>query len=152
LRILVLDDNPEAVQIFDSFLKALDHKVSCYTDPREALLWLTDVKPELLIVDLCMPEMSGYDFLKRVRAYGAYSRTPIVALTGTEASDDEIEAHGFASVLRKPVTLSDIMTAIEELETVAKTEDANTELEHEVSEEISELEPTSDAPVPSDLT
>lgn len=113
LRILVLDDNPEALSVFEKFLKALDHEVHCFGDGREALLWLNDVKPQLIIADLDMPIMDGFDFLKRVRGYTQFVNVPIIALTGTTASDEEIAAGGFSSILRKPVTLMDIMGAID---------------------------------------
>lgn len=114
MRILVLDDNPEAVRVFENFLNALDHQVSCYTDPREALLWLNDVRPEVIIADLSMPEIDGFDFIKRVRAYHAFSKVPAIALTGTDASEESVIAAGFSSILRKPVTLSDVMMAIDD--------------------------------------
>jgi CheY-like chemotaxis protein len=113
VKILVLDDNRDALLVIESFLKTLDHAVSAFTDPQEALLWLKDVKPEFIIADLDMPEMSGYDFVKRVRCYSQYAATQIVCVTGTEATDDEILAGGFSAILRKPVTLSDLMDAVD---------------------------------------
>ncbi len=116
MNILILDDNEDALLVIESFLKTLGHKVSAYTDGREALLWLSDVKPEVIIADLDMPIMSGFDFLKRVRAYQAFVNVPILCITGTGLSDAQIAAGGFYATLRKPVTLMDLMLAIDELE------------------------------------
>jgi two-component system, chemotaxis family, CheB/CheR fusion protein len=116
VRILILDDNQDALLVIESFLKTLGHQVSAYTDGREALLWLPDAKPQIIIADLDMPIMDGFDFLKRVRGFQAYVSTPIVCITGTGLSDAQIAAGGFVATLRKPVTLSDLMMTIDELE------------------------------------
>jgi CheY-like chemotaxis protein len=116
VRILILDDNADALLVLENFLKTLDHKVSAYTDGREALLWLKEVNPQLIIADLDMPVMDGFDFLRHVRAYHAFVHVPIICITGTSMTDAQIAAGGFSSTLRKPVTLSDVMAAIEEVE------------------------------------
>lgn len=115
MRILILDDNADALLVLENFLKALGHDVSGYTDATEALLWLSDVKPEMIIADLQMPDMDGFAFVKNVRARGAYSQLPMICITGTDASDEQIASGGFAAVLRKPTTLADVMGAIDEV-------------------------------------
>ncbi|MBX7244051.1 MAG: response regulator [Candidatus Sumerlaeaceae bacterium] len=123
MRILVVDDNPEALFVVERFLKTLGHEVFSYTDGREALLWLKEARPQVIIADLDMPEMDGYAFVKHVRAYNSYAATPIICITGTTATDEQIGSAGFASILRKPVTLSDVMEAIELVESGLKTAD-----------------------------
>lgn len=115
MRIMILDDNADALTVIGSFLKALGHEVSGYTDGMEALLWLSDVRPELIIADLQMPEMDGYTFVRNVRARSAYASMPIICMTGTDEPDEKIASGGFANVLRKPVTLADVMAAIDDV-------------------------------------
>lgn len=115
MRILILDDNPDALVVLQNFLKALGHDVSGYTDATEALLWLGDAKPEMIIADLQMPNMDGFTFVRNVRARPSYAQLPIVCITGTDATNEEIAAGGFAAVLRKPTTLADVMLAIDEV-------------------------------------
>lgn len=116
MRIMILDDNADANIVLENFLKTLGHEVHAYTDGREALLWMGDIKPELVIADLDMPVIDGFDFLKRMRLMSASSQTPVVCITGMSVSDAQIAAGGFTSTLRKPVTLADVMLAIEEIE------------------------------------
>src|SRR3954467_7759182 len=104
MRILVVDDNPDAAKVVESFLQALDHKVASYNDAQEALLWLSDFKPELIISDLEMPGMDGYQFVKQIKARSAFSNIPVICITGTDASNEQIAAHGFSAILRKPTT------------------------------------------------
>jgi two-component system CheB/CheR fusion protein len=117
MRILVLDDNQEALLVVERFLKTLGHQVFAFTEGMEALLWLKDAAPQVFLVDLDMPGMDGFEFLRRLRAFQTHAATPAVCITGTEATDEDIMSAGFCGVLRKPVTLSDLMTAIDELET-----------------------------------
>lgn len=113
MRILLVDDNPDALRVIENFLKALDHTVYAYTDAREALLWLKDVRPEIVVADLDMPGMDGFELIRRLRAYAAFERTPVICITGTDTPDEEIYAAGFVTILRKPVTLADMLDAID---------------------------------------
>jgi two-component system CheB/CheR fusion protein len=113
MRIMVVDDNPDAARVIESFLKALDHVVFSYTDAREALLWLKDVRPEIILADLDMPGMDGFEFISRLHAYSAFASVPVICVTGTEATDEQIYSAGFTAILRKPVTLADMLEAID---------------------------------------
>jgi CheY-like chemotaxis protein len=115
MKLLIIDDNPDALTVLEQFLKTLDHRVTSYTDAREALLWLKEDKPEAIIADLEMPGMDGFEFVRRLRGYASFVSVPVICITGTDATDEQIAAAGFASILRKPTTLSDVMTAIEEV-------------------------------------
>lgn len=141
MRILLVDDNPDAVRVIESFLKALDHVVFSYTDAREALLWLKDVRPEIVVADLDMPGMNGYEFIRRLHAYLSFSTVPVICVTGTEATDEEIYAAGFSAILRKPVTLADMLEAIE-----AVTSKSPEVIQASPSE--TKMPQTSDAPAP----
>ena len=114
MRILLVDDNPEALQVIEKFLKTLDHNVFAYTEGLEALLWLKEARPELAIIDLEMPDMDGYQLLKRLRGFQSYAEIPAICITGTDASDETILSAGFHSILRKPTTLAAMMSAIDE--------------------------------------
>jgi CheY-like chemotaxis protein len=59
--------------------------------------------------------MDGFTFVRNVRARPSYAQLPIICITGTDASDEQITAGGFAAVLRKPTTLADVMMAIDEV-------------------------------------
>lgn len=115
MRILLVDDNPEALQVIEKFLKTLDHHVFAYTEGMEALLWLKEARPELAIFDLEMPNMDGYQLLKRLRGFQAYAQIPAICITGTEAPDETIIEAGFHTILRKPTTLAAMMSAIDKV-------------------------------------
>jgi CheY-like chemotaxis protein len=146
VKILVLDDNADALLVISSFLKALDHEVSSYTDSREALLWLNDVKPEVIVCDLDMPNMDGFQFLKRVRCYGRFAAIPFICMTGTDTSDEVIKEAGFSAILRKPVTLSDVMDCVE-----TTTAPVAVEVDSYVTHDSATLEPQLEIPTMAQL-
>lgn len=115
MRILMVDDNPDALKVLSAFLKSLGHRVEACETGREALLWLDDLKPEIIMTDLEMPEMDGYEFLKAVRMRSQYKNVPVLCVTGLDTPLETIMSHGFQAVLRKPITLADVMNAIEEV-------------------------------------
>ncbi len=120
MRIMLVDDNRDALLVLESFLRTLDHRVSAYTDGTEALLWLSDERPQVIICDLDMPNMDGYTFVRNVRGRSSYASMPIICLTGMNDSDEHVLSQGFASILRKPTTLADLIIAIEQV-TVEKS-------------------------------
>jgi CheY-like chemotaxis protein len=121
VKILVLDDNPDVVRMIECFLRTLDHEVSAFTESLEALLWIKDVNPEVIIADLDMPGVDGFEFVRKVRAHSAFANTPIICITGTDATDEQIAASGFISTLRKPITLSDLMVALEDVKSATRS-------------------------------
>ena len=127
MRILLVDDNPEALQVIEKFLKALDHKVFAYTEGLEALLWLKEAQPELAIIDLEMPGMDGYKLLKTLRGFQSYAEIPAICITGTDASDESILSAGFHSILRKPTTLAAMMSAIDKAAGTESVDSGNLE-------------------------
>jgi two-component system CheB/CheR fusion protein len=111
----MVDDNPDALKVLSAFLKSLGHRVEACETGREALLWLDDLKPEIIMTDLEMPEMDGYQFLAAVRQRSQFQAVPVLCVTGLETPTEEILSHGFHTVLRKPITLADVMNAVDEL-------------------------------------
>lgn len=112
---MLVDDNRDALMVLESFLRTLDHKVSAYTDGTEALLWLGDERPHVIICDLDMPNMDGYTFVRNVRGRSSYASMPIICLTGMSDSDEQVLGQGFAAILRKPTTLAELISALEDV-------------------------------------
>jgi DNA-binding response OmpR family regulator len=86
-KILVVDDEPEIVKLVRAYLEAAGYGVLTAKDGREALLVSRHEKPDLIILDLTMPEMDGLEFTRRLRQE---KNTPIIMLTARVEETDRI--------------------------------------------------------------
>ena len=102
-RILVVDDNVDAATSLAVLLRAMGHEVFVAHDGRSALADLSRIRPEIALLDIAMPDMSGYDVARQIRErLGAAVR--IVALTGFGLAEDRARAMeaGFDLHMVKP--------------------------------------------------
>ena len=86
-KILVVDDKPELRTLLKSYLTQEGFQVVVASDGREALYVARNEKPDLILLDLMMPEMGGYDFM---RAYSRESETPVIILTARLEENDKV--------------------------------------------------------------
>lgn len=93
--VLVVEDDPVMQTLTCHGIEKLGYRTIAVSNGREALDWLAaNPPPHLILLDLVMPEMDGFAFLRRFRAEGAYSTIPVVVLSAkdlTEAEHGEIE-------------------------------------------------------------
>ena len=103
-RVLVVDDNVDAATALAALLRAMGHEVFVAHDARAALADLSRIRPDIALLDIAMPDMTGYELARLVRArLGAAVR--IVALSGFGLAEDRVRAldAGFDQHLVKPV-------------------------------------------------
>src|SRR5574341_823451 len=86
-KILVVDDKPELRTLLKSYLTQEGFEIATAGDGREALFVARHEKPDLIILDLMMPEMSGYEFM---RAYSREADTPVIILTAKLEENDKV--------------------------------------------------------------
>ena len=116
-RILVVDDSPDAGDALAKVLTASGHDVDCVPNGQEALARVIDNRPDVVLIDLLMPEMDGPSFLEVVRSYLRLQSLPVVVLTALENSPmiDRVQALKVNSVLIKGKASSDdILKALDE--------------------------------------
>ena len=116
--IMVVDDNPDIIFAIKKGLEALkeDYEIIGANGGKECLSLLQSKKPDLILLDIMMPEMDGWEVVARVRANSDYKKIPIVFLT---AKDDAI-TKGMASLgvdgyITKPVAIEILNQKIKEL-------------------------------------
>jgi two-component system alkaline phosphatase synthesis response regulator PhoP len=85
--ILIADDEPEIVKLVKAYLESAGYRVATAKDGREALLVTRHEKPDLILLDLTMPEMDGLEFTRRLRQE---KNTPIIMLTARVEETDRI--------------------------------------------------------------
>ncbi len=114
-RILVVEDNPVAQTITTQALRKNGFDVDCASSGREAVASAAAVFYDLILMDLQMPEMDGFQTTASIRSLEAYRTVPIIALTANSSSDyrDLCTQHGFDGFLSKPIRPRELISAIE---------------------------------------
>ncbi len=89
-RILVVNDDPIIIQITAKVLSASGYEVFKATSGPDALRQVDEVRPELVILDVMMPEMNGYEVCRHLRAKAITARLPIMMLTAQESVEEKV--------------------------------------------------------------
>jgi len=115
-RVLIIDDNVDAAESIAILLEASGFAVRCVFDGISALSAATAYKPNVFVLDIGLPDITGYEVAKRLRAQPEFARTPIVAVTGYGQESDRQQSReaGINHHLTKPVdpdALRNILTA-----------------------------------------
>ena len=116
-RILVVDDNRDAAESLAMMLRIMGHEVRIAHDGAAAVAAAAEFRPELVLMDLGMPVLDGYEAARRIRAQPWKDRAFLVALTGWGADDDHRRTHdaGFDRHLVKPVDPDALLKMIAEM-------------------------------------
>ena len=105
LHILVVDDNVDAAEMLSGLLRLDGHEVTCAHEGRSALEQATELRPEVILLDIGLPGMNGYEVAQQLRQQEAFGNTLIVAVTGfgQEIDRQRTQHAGFDHHLVKPV-------------------------------------------------
>ena len=103
--ILVVDDNPSNLKLFTLLLALPDYEVSTARSAEEALSVLERVLPELILMDLQLPDIDGLTLTRRLKLDPRLRQTPIVAVTASAMKGDEEKARaaGVDGYMTKPL-------------------------------------------------
>jgi DNA-binding response OmpR family regulator len=114
-NILAVDDAELVLHVLRNFLQNTSYNLTCTTSANIALNFLKTSKPNLFILDIDMPEMSGYDLAMRIRAEG--QEAPIIFLTGntTQESVEKALMIGVADYIAKPISKTKLLERIHKL-------------------------------------
>ena len=118
ISVLAVDDDPDALGLVREILESSGARVRTATSARDALESIEQELPDVLVSDLGMPEMDGYDLIQRVRRMeGPAKQLPAAALTAYARSEDRSKALrlGFEIHLPKPIDPSELIAAVASL-------------------------------------
>ncbi|HKR38119.1 MAG TPA: CheR family methyltransferase [Paraburkholderia sp.] len=117
LHILMVDDDATTVETFKLLLESEGANVQTATSGEEALTLLNGNAPDLVLSDLGMPGMDGYEFIGKLRSQPALESVICIALSGfgQEADVEQSEQAGFDAHLKKPVLLEDLLATFARL-------------------------------------
>ena len=112
--ILVVDDDPTTCQLATTVLEREGYRVRSCTSGREALDVLAATPVSLVLLDVVMPGMDGFEVCARLRATEAGKRVPVILLTGRDDVDTRLEGiqSGVSEFLAKPVTRHELVARV----------------------------------------
>ena len=109
--VLVVEDDAATREMYRQALTASGHRTIAVSDGLGALRHLEGDRPDVVVLDLMLPSIGGYDVYKELRAHPDTCEIPVIIVTGSDARD--LEPHEFRFFLRKPVS-PDTLTRIVE--------------------------------------
>lgn len=115
--ILIVDDDPDTLFTMNEIIQSLGFKTYLAKSGVECLKMLEHLKPDLILLDIMMPGMDGFQTLKNIRSMRNHSAVPVYAVTAKAMSGDKeiILKHGFNDYIPKPVNATIISTKINQL-------------------------------------
>ncbi|MCS0591336.1 response regulator [Massilia norwichensis] len=114
-RILVVDDNVDAANSLGELLALLGHEVVVRFDGKSALRDAAAFAPDVLVLDIGLPDMDGYELARRLRSVAATAQARYLALTGYGQAHDRTLAHaaGFDHHFVKPVDIVTLQAVLD---------------------------------------
>ena len=110
--IACIDDSPLVCQSMDRMLSGAGYQVLTIQDPLRAISTLLTRKPDLIFLDLVMPNLNGYEISSRLRKIAAFRDTPIVILSGNAIDRTQAQAAGVSDYLEKPLQTEKLLQTI----------------------------------------
>ena len=111
-RVLIIDDDPGMIKTILMTLENMDieMKVDSATDGYEGLMKIGQSVPDLLIIDLNMPKINGYEVIRQVKESEAFSSAEIIVVSSVlnEGSESILEDLGVSTYLKKPFKLAEL--------------------------------------------
>lgn len=113
-RVLVVDDEPNIVMSLEFLMRRAGFEVQVARNGREALAALDGAPPDLLLLDVMMPELDGYEVCERIRARSEWDGTRIVMLTarGRDVERERGLALGADAYVTKPFSTRDLVEQV----------------------------------------
>jgi CheY-like chemotaxis protein len=117
--VLVVDDEPDARALVERLLRDCDAVVTTAESADDAMAQLAATRPDVLVSDIGMPDVDGYELIRRVRALGVDQggRVPAIALTAYARAEDRVRAvvAGFQMHVSKPVEPAELIAMVASL-------------------------------------
>ena len=113
-KVLVVEDNELNLKLFCDLLRAHDYAAEPVRDGREAVARARDLAPDLIIMDIQMPYVTGYELILELKADDDLRAIPVMAVTAYAGREDEerIRAAGAEAYVSKPISLARFMETV----------------------------------------
>ena len=112
--VLIVDDIPINVTLIEKMLKPFHFVIEKANDGQTALDIVADNKPDLILLDLMMPGINGYDVIKQLRAKEETKQLPIIVISALNSNEDVVKGYalGANDFLTKPIIMNRLHTSV----------------------------------------
>jgi two-component system alkaline phosphatase synthesis response regulator PhoP len=113
-KVLIADDNPQGVELLEAYLSGCDYEIATAADGEETLRKVKEWHPDLVLLDIMMPKISGFEVCKRLRADPATRDIAVLMVTALDQPSDSeraVEA-GTDDFLTKPINKLELLLRI----------------------------------------
>ena len=151
--VLVVDDQPQNVKLLHQVLTMSGYDVTTAASGQEALAKVTAENPDMVLLDVVMPQMSGYEVCRRLRADRATELLPVVMVTALDPLEERVKGieAGADDFLSKPINQAELLARVKSLLRIRDLHrqievqsrllaDWNSKLEQRVNEQVGQLE------------
>ncbi len=115
VAILIVEDDADLAETYQDLLQARGHSIEVAATVRAAVKYLTHNQPSVIILDLSLPDDSGFEIVKYVREHGADNTRLLIISGHSEMARHSDLAHTSDLVLNKPVSNDQLLTLIERI-------------------------------------
>src|SRR6266850_7619213 len=113
-KILIADDNPQGVELLEAYLAGTDYEIQTAADGEETLRKVKEWQPDLILLDIMMPKISGFEVCKRIKTNPATNDTVVLMVTALDQPSDidrAVEA-GTNDFLTKPINKTELLLRV----------------------------------------
>jgi CheY-like chemotaxis protein len=112
---MVVDDNPANVELLEEMLRQRDYQVRSFTAGPAALEAVSQAPPDIILLDVNMPEMNGYEVCERLKANPSLSGIPVIFISALDATADKVKGFrsGGVDYISKPIQFEEVQARVE---------------------------------------
>jgi CheY-like chemotaxis protein len=113
-HILIIEDDPEAAHVLELILKREGHRSTIAMDGQQGLNAMWTLLPDVVLLDLMMPGMDGFEVCRQTRAHPATVHLPVIVVSARTLDSDKLRAKqvGVNAYLTKPYSRADLVATI----------------------------------------
>src|SRR5580700_4819999 len=114
-NIMIVDDNPANLKLLEDMLRQQGHEVQAFPRGRLALDAAARNPPDLILLDINMPEMNGYEVCERLKSSGSVAGIPVIFLSALTETEDKVKAFraGAVDYISKPFQFEEVHARVE---------------------------------------